>query len=233
VTHVKAREAAGVAERLAEHPCGFWARDDAETLARTIDALDTRWILGLDLGAGEKLCLMALWSQAVWLPQYGSDDFRVPPIDRAAIGTMLNTTRGTVEGWLRVLRQAGWIRADPGMQKGALILHRSASIPPPEPRSTGHLYLVSFSDGRIKAGLSWDPKTRVQTHAMDARRSGLATDASWISRPLPDAPRTEKRLLARLERNGGVRVGNTREYFTGLDFRRAVVLAEATCGGES
>jgi hypothetical protein len=236
--HVKARECPPqdlgvVVERLAEHPCGEWAARNPEALARTVEALDTRWVLGLDLTPGEKMCLLALWSQAVWLPQYGSDDFRVPPTDRAAIARMLNTTRGTVEGWLRALRRAGWIRSDKGMQPGALILQRCEAMAPPEPRSTGHVYLVSFSDGRLKAGLSWDPKTRVQQHAMDARRGGLSTADSWISQPLTDVARTEKVLLARLERNGAARLGKTREYFTGLSFSRAVVLAEAICGRAS
>jgi hypothetical protein len=95
------------------------------------------------------------------------------------------------------------------------------------------VYLVSFSDGRIKVGMSWDPKTRVQQHAMDARRTGLSAVGSWFSPGIDDPALIEKRVLARIERNGGIRVGLTREYFTGIDFARAVVLAEATCGATS
>jgi hypothetical protein len=221
-----------ITARLARHPCLAWGEtsERGDQAERAVEALDTRWILGLKLGHGEKLCLITLWSLAIWLPNYGSDDFRVPPIGRVELAEMLDTTKGTVEGWLRSLRRAGWVRRDPAAQKGALILQRGEAIVPPVPRATGHVYIVSFSDGRIKAGWSGDPRSRVQQHGRDARASGLTVEASWVSQPVQDVDLAEKRLLSRLERNGARRVGQTREYFTGMGFSRAVVLAEATFG---
>jgi hypothetical protein len=194
---------------------------------RHLEVLDTRWILGLDLPPGEKLCLLVLWSFAYWNPSY-SDDFRAN-VSARDIAQVLGVASGTVTLRLGGLRRKGWLRRCDATI-GGHVLARAQSRKPPERKTTGHIYLVSFSDGRIKVGMSWDPKTRVQQHAMDARRTGLSAVGSWFSPGIDDPALIEKRVLARIERNGGVRVGLTREYFTGLDFARAVVLAEATCG---
>jgi hypothetical protein len=189
--------------------------------AHRLEALDTRWILTLDLSHGEKLCLLALWSIAEWLPTYGRD-YRVQSA-AFKVSKILGVGRGTVDGWMRRLRKAGWIRRDTVTVYGT-ILQRCEAMPPPEIRHSGHVYLVSFSDGRVKVGMSWDPRSRLQSHAMEARRAGLTMVESWISDEVDDAHRVETLAIARLAEVGGNRVGATREYFTGITFADAVSL---------
>jgi hypothetical protein len=195
--------------------------------ARLAEAFDTRWILRLDLTNSEKLCLLTLWSLAEWRPRDGSPDYRVS-VYTGELAEMLGMASGTVSCLLVSLRRKGWVRRCTYCILAHILERCDARVPPPR-QTYGHVYLAAFSDGRIKVGLSWNPKQRIKQHASDARRAGMCIVDSWVSPSVDDVTRTETQVLARIERNGGVRVGKTREYFTGLDFSRAVVLASATC----
>lgn len=92
-------------------------------------------------------------------------------------------------------------------------------------RAYGHIYIVEFSNGTLKAGSARTPvERRIKAHRQNATALGLTVLRTWVS-PLHMAPlKTEAELLRRLKALAtGV---PRREYFVGVPFARAVEEAE-------
>lgn len=81
----------------------------------------------------------------------------------------------------------------------------------------GHLYLVQFDNGVIKAGRTSDLAARNNAHVKDAGRFGLSVVNRWNSEVIRDVFDMEQRLLAVLATIGS-QTSAGREYFRGVPF---------------
>lgn len=92
-----------------------------------------------------------------------------------------------------------------------------------------YLYVVAISNGVIKVGRTVSPQSRISGYIRDARVYGAAVEKVWISRPHPDAKKTEAVLIrwcaayARSQLNS--------EYFIGLTFSEVVKRAAQLVAG--
>lgn len=81
----------------------------------------------------------------------------------------------------------------------------------------GHLYLIQFDNGVIKAGMTADLAARSNEHTKDAGRFNLTIVNRWSSEPQPQVHHLERRLLAVLGMMG-TRTPAGREYFRDIPF---------------
>ena len=95
---------------------------------------------------------------------------------------------------------------------------------------TGYCYVVEFSNGRIKAGITGNISTRLKTHKSFALASGIVATRFAHTARHANYIENEKNLIAKLEKIGGVAHG--REFFEDVDFEYAAqCLRELECKG--
>ena len=83
------------------------------------------------------------------------------------------------------------------------------------------MYVVGFSTGGVKVGLTVDPYRRLGEYARDARRLGVEVTAVHLSEPHTNYAENETALIERRRRLAGpVR----KAYFPNLGFEDAVAL---------
>lgn len=86
----------------------------------------------------------------------------------------------------------------------------------------GYIYVIGFSTGTVKAGRTNNPRGRITSHLIDAEKFGATISNLWLSTRHANYRSNERELLALL---GSPSHGN--EYFTDIDFKGAVRLAES------
>src|SRR5690242_11093121 len=89
----------------------------------------------------------------------------------------------------------------------------------------GRLYVLLFSDKRIKVGQSNDAEKRVEQHRHHAIVYGVSIEREWISPVHVDYVANETALINWARSAAKSVVG--REYFVGLDFDRVVAVARS------
>lgn len=92
-------------------------------------------------------------------------------------------------------------------------------------RGSGHLYLIQFDNGTVKAGCTSDLPTRFTQHARDSGRYGLRIVNHWSSQRFSDIRLRERQLLDVLARIG-TRTEAGREFFRDIPFSIARYQAE-------
>ncbi|OBG21630.1 hypothetical protein A5768_26375 [Mycolicibacterium fortuitum] len=90
---------------------------------------------------------------------------------------------------------------------------------------TGHLYLIQFDNGTLKAGCTSDLPTRFIKHTRDSGRYGLRIVNHWSSQRFCDIRLRERQLLDILA-HIGTRTAAGREFFRDIPFSIARYQAE-------
>lgn len=88
----------------------------------------------------------------------------------------------------------------------------------------GHIYVVEFSDTRIKVGRTAKPADRLYTHSTSARAFGLAIGRTWVSPIHNTSIGNERGLINFCATRATDRSG---EFFAGVAFDDAVDFAES------
>lgn len=96
---------------------------------------------------------------------------------------------------------------------------------PASASDSGHLYLIQFDNGTVKAGRTSDLPTRFTKHARDSGRYGLRIVNHWSSQRFGDICLRERQLLDILARIG-TRTEAGREFFRDIPFSIAQYQAE-------
>ncbi len=91
----------------------------------------------------------------------------------------------------------------------------------------GHLYVIAFDSGTTKVGKAVSPKSRLATHARDARMHGHVVTQSWTSEVHPENSLAERELINFCRTLGTCLSG---EYFTDIPFDAACAFAEVEVG---
>jgi len=86
----------------------------------------------------------------------------------------------------------------------------------------GHLYLVGFSTGIVKVGMTAQPRRRIRDHIHRAAPYGVDVLNVWLSNECDNCGKLEQRLLQSLKGRWFSPVGH--EYFR-VDFAEAVATA--------
>lgn len=187
-------------------------------------------VLASGLNVSERMALISLWAYAM-----KHDDGRFTVVDPwrlldRCMGVPHSVASGLIaklikEGLLGHVHWRVW-----ELSTDLLVGDRKAPIP-------GHIYVIEFSDGRIKVGRSSSPDARVRNHMSDARRSQMYVRRSWVSTWIAAPAMAEHQLINSREFACNV-IPGTREYAQGADFDTIVGVAaeivdEQFCGGES
>lgn len=88
------------------------------------------------------------------------------------------------------------------------------------------VYVVSFSDGKIKFGLSKNVKSRMHTYKQECVRNGLSSMVWWACKPLKsraDAALIENSLRDHLR---GFAIAGHSEWLRGVGFESVLSCAE-------
>lgn len=99
--------------------------------------------------------------------------------------------------------------------RGAEYTHRGAEV----------IYILGWEDGLVKVGQSVDFATRLKAHCSSPRTRGNTLTHGWrlwSDNRLQDEA-TLKRLASEL---GGISIGHTSEWFTGIDVHVLIDAAE-------
>jgi hypothetical protein len=86
------------------------------------------------------------------------------------------------------------------------------------------LYVIEFSSGVVKVGVSEKPDHRMADHAMNARVHGHTVVNTWTSSKHANARQTERELIEFCSGRWSTVAG--REYFTEAVFAEVVAFAE-------
>ncbi|WP_250029857.1 GIY-YIG nuclease family protein [Paractinoplanes maris] len=92
-----------------------------------------------------------------------------------------------------------------------------------QPRNEGYLYVLEFSTGSIKVGLTEDPKRRLGQHLGEARAFGVYITNYWISPSCHNFVSNETRLINACGRVSKQR--SRKEYFHDVPYATAVGFA--------
>lgn len=87
----------------------------------------------------------------------------------------------------------------------------------------GYVYILEFTDGLVKVGMSSEPRTRVSALTAAAKVFGQDALRGWLSPHHEQPTRSEARLIAAATALGGQ--SRAVEYFTGVSFPALVRLA--------
>lgn len=89
----------------------------------------------------------------------------------------------------------------------------------------GHIYVIRFSDGVVKLGMTVNPSNRLQQHRTKAAGRGATVVEHYMSERHPEYIANELRLIAW----GMAATGSTKrgEYFPGLSYIEAVEYARS------
>lgn len=93
---------------------------------------------------------------------------------------------------------------------------------PPKPRGEGYLYVVEFSTGTVKVGMTEDAKRRMSQHAWEAQAFGVHITNYWISPSHKDFRANEARLISHCARTSR---RTRKEYFHAIAYIDAVQFA--------
>ncbi len=145
---------------------------------------------------------------------------------------------GLHAGWRRGYHYALWhcaeVHADHALKQAdqrdqqeqneiAMLRHQATrrlgfKLPRP-PRREGYLYVIEFSTGSVKVGLTEDPKRRLGEHLGEARAFGVHITNYWISPSCHNFKGNETRLI-----NACTRISKQRsrkEYFHDVPYKTA------------
>lgn len=98
------------------------------------------------------------------------------------------------------------------------------ALPGTAPLGTGYLYVVGFSTGVVKVGLTTRPRARMGDHIHAAHPFGVFVQSIWMSEAVPDFSTREQRLIRAMQERYGVGIAGV-EYFHDADFAEAVTIA--------
>lgn len=87
-----------------------------------------------------------------------------------------------------------------------------------------HVYVVAFSSGTVKVGMSSTPKQRIGHYVSHATIHNDRITDCWVSAPHWGASGNEQKLVGFCQQYGAVLVG--REYFRGVPFEAVKRYAE-------
>ena len=90
----------------------------------------------------------------------------------------------------------------------------------------GHVYVIKFTDGTVKAGRTSSPKTRIRSGSYGNR----AIADFWVSEMMTNSRIMENNILRAINGMSASQIG--REYFIGVDFQAAVEAAKNECDKE-
>lgn len=79
----------------------------------------------------------------------------------------------------------------------------------------GHIYLIEYQDGFVKVGRTADPRNRVESHWIDARKFGYQITRMWVSKTHANYVENEKEAIMHCNEFGEQKYG--KEYFSGED----------------
>lgn len=96
---------------------------------------------------------------------------------------------------------------------------------PAVPDVEGHVYVIEFSSGLVKVGMTASPKERMRQHESLARIHDVAIGQHWVSEPHAGARANEKRLIDFCRTSPGAT--NVGEFFKGVEFLRVRDFAES------
>ena len=82
-----------------------------------------------------------------------------------------------------------------------------------------HIYVVEFSDGRLKVGFTRNPESRLKQLKGDAASAGVEVAQTWTSPSHVEAAENEKALIEWCSKTSQARY--KREYFKGVGFQEA------------
>ncbi len=94
---------------------------------------------------------------------------------------------------------------------------------PRQPRNEGYLYVLEFSTGSIKVGMTEDPRRRLGQHLGEARAFGVYITNHWISPSCHNFKGNETRLINACGRVSKQR--SRKEYFHDVAYAKAVGFA--------
>jgi hypothetical protein len=147
-----------------------------------------------------------------------------------------------VLAWADGYRRASWLGSADALRAESVALARAeelraqAEAPcdltialPRQVPGEGFLYVIQFSTGAVKVGMSEDPRRRISEHRRDADAFKVAITNFWISPSHRNFRNTE---IALINRCAKVSSRVRREYFHEITFSAAVDIAtQLTNGG--
>lgn len=180
------------------------------------------WAACLRMKSGPRGVWLALWSFA----DFGTT--APPPIwptnaqlrERAG-----GISESSLQGHLAALRGDRLIRVRIEAGRRAIQLAWVDPFDHEDDAIEGSLYVVEFSDRRIKVGRSSNPDHRIREHAAEGRRAGQDVVNRWASPTLRDSVNAEIDLITGVQAAGAMAVSTTFEYFTNVTFADAVAIA--------
>ena len=95
---------------------------------------------------------------------------------------------------------------------------------PQPPAWEGYVYVVGFSTGSVKVGMSEDPQVRLETHRAKASAFGVHVTNYWVSPSHVNFKDNETRLINQCLK---VSTRSRKEYFHEVGYDRAVQFANA------
>jgi DNA-binding transcriptional regulator YhcF (GntR family) len=136
-------------------------------------------------------------------------------------------SRSTVQRAFRILTGRGLVNGQQG--KGMFVSGAAPKRHRFDAPRNGCIYVISFTSGLLKVGVTTRPRKRLAQHASDARMRGDQVAHVWFSGPDLAAAKAETALIDFARSRYTLAIG--REYFRNADFEALVDHARSLLSG--